>query len=275
MPRARVRLTFLVENRAIRGGLAAEHGLAVLVERGGRRVLFDAGASDAVVRNAAALGQDLSRLEAIALSHGHYDHTGGLDALMAVVPEGVSIRAHPSALIRKYAVRPGAEPREIGFRGGDAARRRVVLSEGPVELAPGLLLTGSVPRVSGFEDTGGPFYLDPGGLEPDYLPDDQALIVSTGAGNVLLCGCAHAGVVNTMKRAAELTGGGRFAAVVGGLHLKPASAERVARTVRALGEMGAERVGPAHCTGETASAELARAFGDRFLHCAAGTVLEF
>ncbi len=274
-PGTKVRLTFLADNRASREGLAAEHGLAVLVERGGSAVLLDTGAGGALLANAAALGVDLSRVGAVALSHGHYDHTGGLDALLEVVPEGVPVRAHPGALVRRYAVRPGPGAREIGFRGGDAARRRVLASEGAVGIAPGLVLTGRVPRTNGFEDTGGPFFLDPAGREPDLIVDDQSLIAMTGAGNVLICGCAHAGVLNTLAHAAVVAGDDRFVAVVGGFHLGSAGPERIARTVRALEAAGVKRVGPAHCTGEAACAALAEAFGERFLHCSAGTVLEF
>lgn len=269
------RLTFLVDNAFPRPSLAAEHGLAILVERGEHVVLFDTGASDALVRNAGTLGVDLSRVSAIALSHGHYDHTGGLAALLGVVPKEVPIRVHPGALVRRYSVRPGGEPREIGFRGGTEARRRVLSSEGAVGLAPGLVLTGYVPRVNGFEDAGGPFYLDPEGKEPDIIPDDQALVVMTDAGNILVSGCAHAGIINTLGHAATVTGDDRFLAVVGGMHLKSASPERIARTIRALEESGVERIGPAHCTGDAACAGFAETFGGRFLHCAAGTVLEF
>lgn len=275
MARDTLRLTFLADNRAVRPGLAAEHGLSVLVEHGAHAVLFDTGASDAALRNAAALGVDLGRVEAVALSHGHDDHTGGLEALLAALPGGVPVRAHPGALVRRYSVRPGRGASEIGFRGGEAVRRRLILADGSVGLAPGLVLTGHVPRISGFEDTGGPFYLDPGGREPDLIPDDQALVVMTGAGNILVCGCAHAGVVNTLMHAAKVTGDDRFVAVVGGLHLGSAGPERVKRTVRELRKVGVGRVGPAHCTGEAAGAALAAEFGDGFMHCGAGTVLGF
>ncbi len=271
----KTRLTFLIENRTVRADLATEHGLSVLVEHGGHSVLLDAGASRMLVRNAGVLEADLSRLCAIALSHGHYDHTGGLDAVLGKAPPDMPVYAHPSALAERYAVVPGEAPREIGFRGGDLARSRMRLSCDPVEIAPGVLLTGQIPRTSGFEDTGGPFYLDTEGKEPDPILDDQALFVTTGAGNILVAGCAHSGIVNTVMHAAAITGDDRFLAVVGGMHLAGAGQERLIRTTLALTEMKISRIGPAHCTGESACSVLAAQFGDRFLHCAAGTVLEF
>ena len=271
----RVRITFLIENRTVRADLATEHGLAVLVEHRGNSVLLDTGASRMLVRNADVLGVDFSKLSAVALSHGHCDHTGGLDAVLEAAPPDAPVYAHPSALAKRYAVRAGEAPREIGFRGSDLARNRVRLSRDPVELAPGVLLTGQVPRTTDFEDTGGPFYLDPEGREPDLILDDQTLLVTTEDGNVLVSGCAHSGIVNTVLRAADITGDDRFIAVVGGFHLAAASRERLSRTVLAFREMGVVRVGPVHCTGSFACSILAGEFGDRFLRCAAGTVLEF
>jgi 7,8-dihydropterin-6-yl-methyl-4-(beta-D-ribofuranosyl)aminobenzene 5'-phosphate synthase len=228
-----------------------------------------------LVRNAEVLGADLSGLSAVVLSHGHYDHTGGLDAVLEVAPGEAPVHAHPAATAPKYAVSAGGEPREIGFRGGPEAAGRLKLSREPVEVVPGVRTTGQVPRVTTFEDTGGPFFLDPGGLEPDPLFDDQSLLVEAAGGHVLIAGCAHSGIVNTLRHARDLAGGGRFLAVLGGMHLAAASEQRLSATTLMLREMDVAAVGPAHCTGEAVCSRMAGEFGERFRHCAAGTVLRF
>jgi len=269
-----VRLTVLVENRSARPDLGAEHGFAVLVESGGRAVLFDTGASDLVIRNARALGLDLSAVRAVALSHGHRDHTGGLSAVLGAARPEAGVHVHPAALEPKFAVRPGSPPREIGM-GPAPGKGRLQVSAAPQELLPGVLWLGQVPRTTEYEDPGGPFFLDAGGGVPDPLLDDTSLLISTGSGPVLLAGCAHAGIVNTLRHAAGLAGGKRFAAVLGGMHLGAASPERIARTVAGLRDFEVDLLGPAHCTGQAAAGAFRGAYGHRCRDCPAGTVLEF
>jgi 7,8-dihydropterin-6-yl-methyl-4-(beta-D-ribofuranosyl)aminobenzene 5'-phosphate synthase len=271
---SRVRLTLLVENRSIRPEAGTEHGLAVLVETGAGAVLFDTGSSGLVLRNCRALGLSLAGVSAVALSHGHYDHSGGLGAVMDRVAPGVKVYLHPEAINRKYAVREGQPARNIGMPqvpGGS----RLAFSVEPQEIIPGVRWLGQVPRETDYEDPGGPFFLDAGGRRPDPLLDDTALLVSTPSGPVLVSGCAHAGIVNTLRHAARCAGGRRFAAVLGGMHLQGASAERIARTVSDLGELEIDMLGPAHCTGRAATLAFKNAFGQRCRECHAGAVLEF
>ena len=176
-----VRLTFLIEDRAARADVPAEHGLAVLVERGGDAVLFDTGASGLVVRNARVMGVDLSCVQAIGISHGHYDHTGGLAAVMDAVHPAARVYAHPAITERKYAVQPEKPPREIGLR-CTLDSNRFEMSTVPQELLPGVLWMGQIPRTTEYEDTGGPFFLDPEGITPDPLLDDTSLLISTPSG---------------------------------------------------------------------------------------------
>jgi 7,8-dihydropterin-6-yl-methyl-4-(beta-D-ribofuranosyl)aminobenzene 5'-phosphate synthase len=267
-------LTILVENQSARPGVGAEHGFSALVETDGGAALFDAGASDLVVSNARALGADLSAVRAVALSHGHYDHGGGLAAAMKEVHPGARVCAHPAALERKYAVRPGQSPSEIGLP-EVPDRERLQLSAAPREILPGVLWLGEIPRSTDYEDTGGPFFLDPEGRRADPLPDDTSLLISTPSGPVLISGCAHSGIVNTVRHAAGLSGQGQFAAVLGGMHLGGASPRRVARTISDLAEFEIRAVGPAHCTGQAAAEAFAEAYGDSCRGCPAGTIMEF
>ena len=244
----------LVENRTLRPELRCEHGLALWLRLDGAGVLFDTGQTDACCANAAALGVDLASAEAIVLSHGHYDHTGGLPCAVQQAP-AARVFAHPAVQGGRYSCTSGMPGREIGL---PAASRRALLNigerfvstEAPTEIRPGVFVTGAVPRRNAFEDVGGPFFTDRHGVEPDQLPDDQALFFETRRGIVVILGCAHAGVVNTLTYVRELTGGKPIDCVMGGIHLGGASAERIARTVEHFKRLDVKWLFPAHCTGE-------------------------
>ena len=133
-------------------------------------------------------------------------------------------------------------------------------------------MTGEIPRRNAFEDTGGPFYLDRACTEPDPLLDDQALYIETSAGLVVVLGCAHAGVVNTLDYIAELTGRQQVYAVLGGMHLVRASAERLEATVEALKRYGVQKIGTAHCTGMRAATYLWSRLPDQCFECSVGSV---
>jgi len=273
------RVTVLVENDAAQAGLRGEHGLAVWIETDDGCVLFDTGQGDALGPNARRLGVDLSRADAIVLSHGHYDHTGGLPLALDAAPHA-SVYIHPAALDPKYAGAPGLPTRDIGLP--VAARRalgthagRLVHTTEPTQVLDGLFVTGQVPRETAFEDTGGPFYLDEACTVADEMLDDQAVYFAGADGTVLIVGCAHAGVVNTMRHVARQTGADTFACVMGGTHLVGASEERLEKTLEAFRQFDVTRIGPAHCTGHEAVARFKEAFPDQFFACHAGSQLEF
>jgi 7,8-dihydropterin-6-yl-methyl-4-(beta-D-ribofuranosyl)aminobenzene 5'-phosphate synthase len=138
----------------------------------------------------------------------------------------------------------------------------------PLPVCDGVRLTGTIPRLTDFESEAGPFFLDEAGREPDPLVDDQAVFVETRAGTVILLGCAHAGVVNTLRHVETLSTG-PVHAVIGGMHLRAAGPERIEATVRALVDRDVRHVVPCHCTGLPATAALARELGS---HCTPGHV---
>jgi len=275
-PPAIFAITVLVENTAGREGLDVEHGLSFWIQTDGYSVLVDTGQTDAIVRNASALGVDLARTDVIVLTHGHYDHTGGLAAVHRSVPEARVI-AHPEVLRARWACPSGKEARYIGMP--QSARKaleqaRVEWTTAEMELLAGLQVPGEIPRVNDFEDVGGPFFLDAAATTPDELPDDQAVYFDTDDGLVLLLGCAHSGVVNTMRHVAGLTGRDRFHCVMGGMHLAAASRDRVEQTLLGFEEFRVDMLAPCHCTGERTVAQMKERFagrvvpsrgGDRFL----------
>ncbi len=270
-------ITAIVENTAGTFEAAGEWGLALWIQADQHRILCDTGQGLTLRQNAGLLGIDLGSADALVLSHGHSDHTGGIAALMAAGFRGHTY-VHPAALKPKYQREKTPPHRSKGIpqvsrealiaRGSD-----VVESSGPVEMAPGILVTGAIPRRNSYEDVPDPFFLDENCTQADTLVDDQALLIGTPRGLAVITGCGHAGLINTLNYARELTGNSRIAAVVGGLHLFRASAERIQATTENLRDFGAELIAPCHCTGFEATGVLQREFGSKVVALRAGLTL--
>jgi len=266
-----------VENTA-KQSLIGEHGLAFWIETQAGNVLLDTGQGRAIGHNAHKLGIDLSQVNVIVLSHGHYDHTGGLDA--AATAEQADIYIHPAALEPKFTRQPMGQARYIGMPDSsrrilDQAQRRVIHTDKPTEILRGIHVTGPIPRATDFEDTGGEFFLDESCSIRDELIDEQAVFFDTSDGTVVLLGCAHSGAINTLMYVQQLTGQRPILAVIGGMHLLSAGQHRMDATVEALGRVDVKKIGLAHCTGFAAMARLHNEFPDRCFHCTAGTQMEF
>ncbi len=280
------RLTVLSENTvsaeaALADGhpVLAEWGFAVLVEAGGRRILFDTGAGHVIKENARFLNVDLSKLDAIVISHSHSDHTVGLQTVLDLAGK-VDVFINPAAFDTVFW-RDGtrAVPETMPMSREQLARRagRVVETGRPTLVSPGVMVTGTIPRVTDFEDTGitGMAFRDQAMTTPDTVADDQALFFRTPDGVVILLGCAHAGVVNTIRYVADLLGEQRCYAIVGGTHLLTASTRRMQQTEQALSKYQLQKIMLSHCTGLAAFAQLSRAFPGRCTWPGAGSRIEF
>jgi len=272
-----VKIITLSENTANHGFLA-EWGLAILVEVDRMRILMDTGLSFSAVHNAQLMGIDLSTIDRIVLSHGHADHTGGLRDVLRITG-GVEVIAHPDMWAAKYIRRDG-EVRErycgIPFSREEleSGGARFNLTREPVHITEHVMTTGEIPMSSGYEEIENNLFVKQGDrLRPDPLADDLALIIDADFGIVVVLGCAHRGMINTLRHAQNITGKEAVYAVIGGTHLFRASEERIEKTIADLREIEVQRLGVSHCTGFRALMRLAQEFEDRFFLNNAGTKL--
>jgi 7,8-dihydropterin-6-yl-methyl-4-(beta-D-ribofuranosyl)aminobenzene 5'-phosphate synthase len=283
--------------------LLAEHGFAALVDlrQAGVRILWDAGmTARSLPENLTRLNIDAASINVIALSHGHSDHTGAMSSALRLMalraeprdwPAGTSAEelaqyaegrriqmvAHPAAFRERWG-----KKKDGGWHGPihsppraewEALGAEMVLEAGPHRLGPGCWTTGAVPRHS-FESSGIPkrmYYREGNEFATDYAEDDQSIVINVrGKGLVVLSGCAHSGIVNTVNYAQEISGVERIWAVVGGFHLARAKDDEVERTIRAFGRFDPALVVPTHCTGFLPTRRFSLEFPEAFDLCAVG-----
>lgn len=277
-----VRITVLIDDSpAPEGGkLVTEHGLSIYGQTADGSMLFDTGQSGpALLTNAQALGIDLGSLSAVVLSHGHYDHTGGVPALLERHGP-LKLYAHPLAFAPKCVREIDGWYRNIGspVDAGQARSKgaQLIFCEKPLEVLPGIMVSGPIARTHALEGLSDRFYAEntPGVKQVDPFLDEQALVVNGAEGALILLGCAHVGVINTVQHCRALSTRGRVLGVAGGFHLAAASDARIAATVEFLRALDLRFVAANHCTGMRAEERLSETFGDRCLSGGAGAVFE-
>ncbi len=274
----KIKLTTLSENTAGMGDFLAEWGFSVLIDTDGYKVLFDTGAGQSVIHNADSLGVDLKAVDRIVLSHGHHDHTGGLQDTLKRIHKEIEIIAHPDVWQNKYDIRGKNPPRFIGipFHPGalESLGARFKLTAEPVEIATDMMTSGEVPMVTGYEAIDSALYVKKeGGFSADQVKDDQAVIIKGDNGLIVVLGCAHRGMINTLIHAQNITGIQKIQAVMGGSHLIGASEERLWQTIAALKDLEIQKLALCHCTDLPVISVLAHEFGDVFSFNKAGSVL--
>ena len=272
-------IAVLCENRALGGkGMIGEHGFSAVVQKNNELLLLDTGQGIGLTGNAKIMGIDLSDIQKIVLSHGHFDHTGGIDAF-AGQHGGLTVYAHPEAFAPKFSGR-GPSEEDIHFIGlahtpaslTALLNARVNLLTEFTQISEGIYFSGEVPRITDFEarDHGLLTKVD-GKYVPDPLTDDAALLIETQSGPVILTGCAHSGIVNIMHHFSEMTGHKRFHAVIGGTHLGFVNdRKQLEKTMNAFDEYQLDLIAVSHCTGNEAAAICYNRFKDRFAFANAG-----
>ncbi|HZK54825.1 MAG TPA: MBL fold metallo-hydrolase [Desulfosporosinus sp.] len=275
----KLKVTILVENTVgVSLGLLSEWGLSMLLDFGDERLLFDTGEQGSLISNAHILGHDLLHIDRVILSHGHYDHTGGLFKFLQYRGR-VPVYAHPDLFNGHYGRRLNG-PKYLGvpFRQEqlESAGAEFHWHKEPVELRPGLWLSGEIPRKTTFEKLDDTFLEITGGrVVQDTLSDDLSLFYETDLGLVILLGCAHSGLVNIVEHAKRVTGVKRIRAILGGTHLAPANLDQKKQTIDYLRELDLTCLAPNHCTGLDMMSKLATELPGAFVFAATGTMLEF
>jgi len=262
--------------------LEAYHGLSFLVtattiEDNKVTVLMDTGPSpDALLINADILGVNLQAVDSIVLSHGHYDHTGGLIKILKHIEKRTPVIGHPMLFDPKLKIMPSLKFIGSSFNLSyvESAGGIPLLARNPVKIAGGITTTGEVPRITNFEDISGFWTIKNTTFLEDVMIDDQSLIIDVeNKGLVVVAGCAHSGIINTIKYAQKITQNRRIYSVLGGFHLASSDDHKIKSTVAELKYFNPKIVAPCHCTGKKATKAISGVFESRCCPLHTGDVI--
>ncbi len=267
-----LKISILVDNYIEIPELKAEHGLSVLVEEGNHKILFDCGQSDQIINNAKKLGLELGDLNQAVLSHGHYDHTGGLSAVLGLNND-IDIYGHPGIFDKKYSMKK--QQRYIGIQEKrefyENKGANFILSIESSRLTKNIYTTGQIPRKTSFEKIDDSFMKmeDDEYIKDDVL-DDLSLVIERDEGAILLLGCAHSGIINTLKHVVEMTRKDNFLLIIGGMHLSGRNKHYVEMTLKEINRYKINHLVPTHCSGASNLPLFKKYFSKRVIYGSTG-----
>ncbi|MEW6410011.1 MAG: MBL fold metallo-hydrolase [Nitrospirota bacterium] len=248
----------------------SEHGFSALIETDGKRILVDTGPTGiALEHNLNLLGLDFDDIDIVVLSHGHSDHTGGLKKVHG------TIIAHPDAFLQKFIVPKRHLKIDLTCPSIDPERQVINFYTRPLKLARGVITTGEIVRINKWEELDVFRIKRNGKYLKDSVLDDQAIIINTRKGLVIVAGCSHAGIINTLEQAIKITGVEKIYCVIGGLHFIGPGIRKVERTIKKLKRLGVKKIVPLHCTGFEGIKRLSEKMKDEFEYATAGCRIEF
>jgi 7,8-dihydropterin-6-yl-methyl-4-(beta-D-ribofuranosyl)aminobenzene 5'-phosphate synthase len=277
----KIQITTLSENLIGKRVGLGEHGYSAFIETDQANYLFDTGGGHSVVPNSLMLNKDMRTIRKIFLSHGHYDHTGGLPEVLKIKGK-VDVHAHPHVFLDRISVLKENEKETkrfvgIPFKKGylESLGANFILNTDFIQVGQGMFLTGEVPRKTPFEKPDPRLFSEiDGKMAQDIFLDDQSLILDSEKGFILILGCAHSGMINIIQHVISKTGKDKFYAILGGTHLDFLTPEQLEESIKSLKKMEIGKIGVSHCTGMRAAFRLHQEFGDRFFYGCVGSVLE-
>jgi len=274
---SKLSLTILAENRVTNPKLLAEQGFAVFVNSEHGNILFDTGQTDAFIKNAKQLKIDLNSVEKIVLSHGHYDHTGGLPYFLKTI-KPAEVICHPALLNKKFKVYSEtnldignpwdkSEMIELGAQ--------FIFKSHPFEVLKDVYVSGEIPRHSTYETINETYkFKSKESFIHDEIHDDMCLVLNTEKGIVVLLGCGHAGIINSVKHAMRIMNSNKIYAIIGGMHLSHSTADKINQIIHNLEILNPDFIIPLHCTGFQAINQMFNKFKDRVLLFNVGDVFK-
>ncbi len=271
-----MKITFLSDNKTEKSKCLAEWGLSILVESKGHKLLFDVGASPIFARNAKKLGVELTDVEYVAISHGHYDHTDGMEAFCDI-NQKASIYIHKDAIDEDYALYDDGSIEDVnyGIRWSEefknAVKPRLILTEGVTKINDNMTLVGNVPLLKEYPMTEKFFRrnLD-GSFRDDPMDHEQFLVVEEDEGIYVISGCSHKGVMSIIARVKDLFPNQRILGFIAGMHLYPLSVSEQKKVVDTICNLNLDCVFPVHCTGMESIIMFKERLGDKCIIASAG-----